>query len=466
MSSGIASDGPRPPAPWSRRRPVSVAALLSFVWPGLGQLFQGRRRRAVVLAVPLLPIALGALILLADGLESAALRLFDPTLALVVLWVVVLAGVWRLLAIVEPVAAAGGPRRVRRLELGIVLALGALVVETHAIVGNFAWAFYQAGTAIFDPGPVGPRPDGTPDPSRGPVAGPFETPATAESRINVLLIGIDSAAHRTTSLTDTIIVASVDPTTGSTSMVSFPRDIAQFRMYDGGSYDGKINSLMTYAAENPGRFPDGPVPTLMREVGFLLGIPIHYYASVNLDGFVQLIDAMGHVTIDNQRAIDDPTYTGWSDRHVGFFLPAGIHNLDGETALAYARSRKGLGENDFTRAARQQELLLAVRRRVTDPAMLPRLPGILAAAARTLRTNFPEDRLDDMLVLARSVDDSSTRRVVLERPYAFHPPTNTTGGTYILRLRMERVKNLSIELYGSDSAYWTPGASAAPSPSP
>ena len=447
---------------------MALAAIFSFVWPGLGQWFQGRRRLAKLYALPLLPVVVLGLLLLSNGIESAALRLFDPTLALVVLVVVVLAAVWRLASLGHVVTTAGGPRRVPRLDLLVVVLLGVLVVETHAIVGNFAWSFYQAGTAIFDPVlPPATLPPGATPGLSAPPGSPLPTPATAESRINVLLIGLDSSSTRTHALTDTLIVASVDPVSGATSMVSIPRDVAEFPMIDGGTYGGKINSFSNWAETHPELFPDRGVPTLMREVGFLLGIPIHYYASVDLAGFVKIVDALGYVTVDNRRAIADPVYGGWTDgRPIGFFLSAGIHKLDGQEALAYARSRKGAGDSDFTRAARQQQLLSAVRARVADPALLPKLPAILAAVAETLRTNFPPDRLSEMLVLARKIDDAATRRVVLGPPYSVHPPTNTTGGIYILRLKLARIERLSAQLYGPDSAFWSPEASPAPSASP
>ena len=420
---------------------------------------------AIVFALPLVPIAILVALFLADGFEAAAIRLLDPGLAMTVFVLIVIVGAWRLAALGEHVRAAGGPRRLRRADVAIVAILAVLVVETHAIAGRYAMSFYDAGTAIYDPGPT-LGPDATPGPSGYVVPSPYETPATAESRINVLLIGIDSSSIRTHALTDTLIVASVDPKTGATSMVSFPRDIAEFGLYGGGTFAGKVNSFANYAESRPQQYPDGGVASLMREVGFLLGIPIHYYASVNLDGFLDVIGAMDYVTINNPRDIADPVYGGWTDhRPIGFYLTAGVHKLGPQEALAYARSRKGVGDSDFTRAARQQQLLSAVRARLTDPSLFPRLPQILEAMARTLRTNFPPDRLDEMLLLAKRVDDAATKRFVLGPPYSKHPPTNSTGGTYILRLNMARVEKLSVNLYGEDSAYWTASSAASPAPS-
>jgi LCP family protein required for cell wall assembly len=210
---------------------------------------------------------------------------------------------------------------------------------------------------------------------------------------------------------------------------------------------------MTAANKDPGKYPEGGLPTLIRELGYLLGVPIHYYAAVDLEGFARLIDAVGGVTIDNPRAINDPEYGGWTDGRIGFHLSAGVHHLNGQTALAYARSRKGLGDNDFTRARRQQQLLVALRDRLSDPSLLPKLPAIIDAGSRTIQTNFPQDRLGEMLTISQSVEgDDGIRRVVLGPPYAKNPPAGTPGG-YQLVLDMDRLAKLSIELFGTDSRY-------------
>ncbi len=286
--------------------------------------------------------------------------------------------------------------------------------------------------------------------------------------MNVLLTGIDSSEIRSHALTDTLIVASIDPKTGSVAMISFPRDLARFELPDGTTYNGKINSLMSYAAAHPDRFPDGPFPTLIATLGHILGIPIHYYGAVNLDGFVRMVDLVGGVDVVNQRAISDPVYGGWTDgRPIGFHLSAGPHHLDGQEALAYARSRKGAGDNDFTRARRQQEVLLALRKRVVDPTILPRLPELISVAGDTLRSNFPTDRLSEFLKIAQAADDSSVRQIVLgPRRYATNPPLSQTGGQYILVPNMDAIAAISVELFGADSRYATAaGPAASPSPS-
>jgi polyisoprenyl-teichoic acid--peptidoglycan teichoic acid transferase len=451
-----------------RSRSPSIASFLSFLWPGLGQWYLRRTRAALLYALPVVVVVVAVAVRALASVESLALDMIDPSVALTVLVLIVLLAGWRLSSMVD----AGGGVRAFRGRAGaphavLFVALALIVVLTHAAAGYYAWSFYDAGSHIFV---ADVQPDSTPAPAASAddfEATPLATPATKTSRINILLTGIDSSEQRTHALTDTLIVVSIDPVTNKVAMLSFPRDIARFPMWNGKTFSGKINSLMTYANQHPAEYPDGGLPTLIRETGFLLGVPIHYYAAVNLEGFEQMIDQVGGVTIVNDRAIDDPGYGGWHDGRVGFTLSAGPHKLDGETALAYVRSRKGAGDNDFTRARRQQQLLVALRKKLTEPAMIAKLPGLLQAAGRTIKTNFPPDRLSEMLGLGRGTADEDIAKYVLGPPYATHPPNDTTGGTYILKIDFDRLAALSVKLFGQDSSYAKSSASGStPSAAP
>lgn len=469
-------------------RPV-FATFLSFLWPGLGQAYAGRLLIAAVFALPILfLLGVGAAIALDDP-QAMALRLFSPGVALALVALIIAAGLWRLAAMVHANGAAGGRHAFTGLPLVTLLLLGAVVIAVHAGGAALAWSFHDAAERIFvavgEEEPEGPRgspapgttagpgtsadpspdpsagPGTTPDPSAAPLPSdelppetPFaepppsvvpEEPQADPDRINVLIAGLDSAPGRSHELTDTLIVVSVDRSTGQVAMVSFPRDIASFPMFDGRIYRGKINSLLTYARQHEGEFPDPPMRTLARELGYLLGIRVDHYAAVNIEGFRRLIDTVGGVRVYNEQRIADPTYP--------FYLDEGWHTLDGDTALKYVRTRKGSGDSDFTRAARQQQVLLALRSRLLDPAMLPRIPEILDALADTISTNYPPDRVAEAIDLGRSIDDGNIRQHVLGPPYSWHPPTSQTGGIWELRLDMDRVAQLSIELFGDDSRY-------------
>src|SRR5213078_1501384 len=141
---------------------------------------------------------------------------------------------------------------------------------------------------------------------------------------------------RAEALTDTILVVSVDPVRHTAVMVSIPRDtgfmpLPDRRIYQAGLYPDKVNSLTTVASQSPRRWcPDISDPsacgirTLQRSVGLYLGIDINYYATVNLKGFADLIDALGGVQLCLNGTLNDSTYSGptWRPR-VGITLESG-----------------------------------------------------------------------------------------------------------------------------------------------
>lgn len=456
------------------QRPVGPlsAAALSFLWPGLGQLATGRRRAAAILAIPAAVVVLAIASRLVGRLDLAAVTMLDPAFSGLVLFAVVVLAGWRSVAVADAWRHGMGQPATRRAK-GVLAGLLAAIFLMHGVVGYYTWAFYDAGSRIFtggnEPNPSPPPVSSTPQVSASPgppTPSPLPT-APPSDRISFLLTGVDSGRDRNHALTDTMLVVSVSPSKGTVAMLSFPRDIAEFPLYLGGTYPDKLNSLATAARLDPARYPDGPYQTLANQIGYFLGIPVQYSAAINLTGFERMINLVGGVDIVVQRAIADPTYD-WFDGTYGFFLSAGRQHLDGRTALAYVRSRKGAGDNDFTRADRQQQLLLALKSKLTSADIIAKLPQILEVAGKTVTTNLPPDRVRDYLELADTIDPANISRYVLGPPYAFHPPTNTTGGVYILRLDQDKVAALSVELFGTDSAFYgtlpTPGPAGSPTP--
>ena len=470
------------PEPTPRRRP-ELASFLSFVWPGLGQAYAGNGVLALLFALPIVVLVGLALYLFLEDREVVAFRMFAPGVALGITGVIVAAGLWRLLSMVHASAAAGGRRAWTLRPLAVLLVLSVVVVAAHLGVARLTWSFHEEAGNIFtardpfadEPLPTfAPQPSSSVDPGASPLPGgspipvpsedlPAETPLTGpppsaapdpaapeSDRLNILITGLDSAPGRTHALTDTLILVSVDRETRDVAMVSFPRDIASFPLSDGRTYRGKINSLLTYARQHPDQFSEPPMKTLARETGHLLGLRVDYYAAINLEGFERLIDTVGGVTIYNPRVIDDPS--------TNFYLSAGQHTLNGADALKYVRTRKGAGDSDFTRASRQQDVLIGLRGKLTDPSMLPRLPEILNALAGTITTNYPPELLAETMDLGRNVSDEGVRQYVLGPPYSWHPPTSQTGGSWELRLDLDQVAQLSVDLFGEDSRYARTGA--------
>lgn len=450
-----------------------LAAVLSFIWPGLGQWAQGRRAVALGFALPVVVVAVALIGLVSGGLTTLAVKLLDPSLAAALLVLVVAMGIWRIAAMADVL------RRSRAAPLGrrgwsLIAVLVLVVVASHALAGSYLWSFYQAGSTIFvsdatpspSPTPLSPTPEDSGLATDTPLSSPTPSPTPASARISVLLIGADSGTGYTHSLTDTMIVATFDPTTGQAVMLSLPRDTSDFPLYDGTIYAGKLNSLVTFASADPRRFPAGGYATLQREVGYLLGVQIQYYAFIDMAGFQQMVETVGGIDLVVQRAIADPGY-GWPNHTFGFFLSAGKHHLDGLHALAYVRSRMGAGDNDFTRAARQQNLLDALKTKLLSPAVLPRVPAFLNALSRAVRTNLPPSKLASLMALAQGVTTGSIQHYVLGPPYTYHPPTNQTGGIYTLQIEWSSWRDLCVKVFGSDTSYApapTPAPTATPTP--
>ena len=200
-------------------------------------------------------------------------------------------------------------------------------------------------------------------------------------------------------------------------MLSIPRDLVFVPLGNGDDYGPKINSLLGFAERNPDMFPNGPMRALQDAIGALLGIPIHYYARIDFEGFINMVDAVGGVDINVRKDLRDPSYDGFGINERGWSITKGRHRLDGVNALAYARIRKAAGESDFTRAARQQEILIAMRHRVSSgTTLLFDLPDLLTAVGKTLRTDIPVSALPDLIVTFESVDSDRIARGVIRHP--------------------------------------------------
>jgi LCP family protein required for cell wall assembly len=242
-----------------------------------------------------------------------------------------------------------------------------------------------------------------------------------------------------------MLVVSLDPNGTASAMISVPRDLYGVLLPDGKPFNRKLNSLMDYAAAHRKDFPLGGVGTLKATIGNLLGVEIHYFAAINLLGFKQTVDSIGGVDITVLRAIRDPTYIDERDNLTGFYLKAGTHHMDGHTALAFVRSRKGAGDNDFTRADRQQQLLTAIREKLTAGNLLLALPGLLDAVKNTIATDVPGGRLAELASAVQLADMSQLQRIVLQPPdYMRADPFSKAG--YILIPNFEAILAIGEQL--------------------
>ena len=410
----------------------SLAAVLSFVFPGLGQAYNGQRQLAWMLALPVVVLAATAALAMIAAQAGVLSQLLDSgfLVGLIVLDLALLG--WRLVAIAQahgwraPISARHWTGWVTGLLLAATLGMHLLPAYWAVKAIDTLGAVSREGSGVSRGGGVGGLPGETPLPI------PSDQPDVRRGdRVNVLLVGIDAAPGRDHSLTDTMLVVSLDPEGGRSAMISVPRDMYGTPLPDGRVYNAKLNSLMSFAAARPAEFPAGGVGTLKGAIGELLGIKIHYFAAINLLGFKQAVDAIGGVDITVERVINDPTYSNEFGQREGLYLAPGQHHLDGHLALAFVRSRKGVGDNDFTRADRQQQLLAAVREKLTAGNLALALPGLLEAVKNTISTDVPQSRLSELAAAVQEADMTKLARIVLQPPKYVTPGNSPTAG-YIL----------------------------------
>jgi LCP family protein required for cell wall assembly len=387
-----------------------TAAGLSAVLPGLGQLFNGRRGLAALFLIPSLILLLVAVMLVAiqSPARLAAWIVSAQILGtLMMLNFIVLA--WRLAAVGQAFLDTRRTGPTGRLGIVGIVIIALIVIGPHVVIYRYGTVLGDTFDRIFTSAVLGATDD-----REG--ASPL-TPRPGE-RINILLVGIDKRGDRTATLTDTMMVASIDPIGHTVSLVSVPRDLIATPLGNGDTFAPKLNSLLGYADRNPKLFPNGGLRTLQDAIGALLGITIHYHAELDFKGFIKMVDAVGGVDIVAPRDFEDPKYDGYGTGGVkGFSITAGPHHLDGAAALAYARSRKALGESDFTRQARQQQILVALRAKVTKGGSLMfQLPELLDAVGQTIRTDVPIDRLPDLAAILDEVGKNDVTTVVIRSP--------------------------------------------------
>lgn len=197
---------------------------------------------------------------------------------------------------------------------------------------------------------------------------------------NILLLGEGDNDHEGIDLTDTVMIVSLDTVnTKSTVMLSLPRDLYVLKTEKMGA--GRINTLYrNYKTVliREGKSKDDAskeaLTTLARELGSLLNIPIYGVMKLNFSGFEQAIDAIGGIEIEVPEELVDTEYPGPNDSFVTFAVQAGMQHFDGATALKYARSRHTT--SDFSRSARQQQIIVAAVKKVKENGFIENVSNI------------------------------------------------------------------------------------------
>jgi LCP family protein required for cell wall assembly len=246
------------------------------------------------------------------------------------------------------------------------------------------------------------------------------------------VVGVDQRGGAGSFNTDTMIVASIDPVTKQIGMFSLPRDTegvplppswAAAAYYNNGLYPGKINSLWARAANSPGLFPfpgsayNRGMQALKGALGYLYQLNIQYYIAVNFEGFENIINTLGGVTIDVQMPVADTQLPVPDGRDQNIYVLPGIQHMTGEQALAYARSRHA--SSDFDRAQRQQRVILSVRQQTDVASLLGNLDTLQALATDlkgAVHTDIPSNLYSSLVSLGQGLDLNDLHSLVFTPP--------------------------------------------------
>jgi LCP family protein required for cell wall assembly len=394
-----------------RRRPRTLGralltTLAAAVAPGAGHIMLNRRRTGgvilalflgVIITLLVLLLSLSRSDLLATVLSGRSLLVAGiGCVAAAVAWITVIIRTW---VLAEP---RGLDARGRTAGIAVVAALSLLVAAPFGYAANLANSSRTLLGDVFAASDGGTTLD--------------------QPRINLLLVGSDAGPDRTGARTDTMIVASIDTASGRTTLFSLPRNIERAPFPPGspmaeqfpdgfrdrsepnsGNY--LLNAVYAYGHQFPEVAPAGPTADpglnlLHQTISFMLGIPIDHYLELNMAGFASIVDALGGVEIDvgpERIPIGGISPSGRAVEPTGYIEP-GFQTLDGEQALAYARSRTN--STDYVRMGRQRCLIQTILSQKSPADLLTNFQAIAAATTGSVSTDIPEDVIPALVSLA------------------------------------------------------------------
>ncbi len=241
-------------------------------------------------------------------------------------------------------------------------------------------------------------------------------PADTHGLTNILLLGEGDNNHEGIDLTDTIMIASLDPSkTKSAVLMSIPRDTYVIKTDKMGK--DRINSLyrnykntLIHKGIEKKEASKQSMHQLAKEISTLVGIEIHGVVKVNFSGFEKMVDLLGGVDVDVPEDLIDTEYPGPNYSYETFSLKKGMQHLDGATALKYARSRHST--SDFSRSARQQQIITALAKKAQEEGLMKnisRMSEMLEIVSENVESTFSNRELLGLAVMGKSIH---TQRII------------------------------------------------------
>lgn len=405
--------------------------LLGAFMPGSGYLYAGRRALGTFVLVAWLSLIGAVAWYFGRDLRTAIDFALDPARlkiaavlfgASVAIWCFVVLTSHRL---VRPRVRSRTHTVVGNVVVG-VLCLTAVVPATFA--SRYAIAQADLVETVFQDNASATTPDGVTK----------TDPWGGRARVNVLLLGGDGGEGRTGIRTDTVILVSMNTTTGKTVMFSLPRNMmnAEFPddsplhdLYpegygDGGVEDPGFYMLNAIYGQIPQRHPgvlgasdNEGADAIKQAVEGSLGIPVDYYLLVNLAGFREIVDAMGGVTVNINEPVAIEGNTDAGIPPIGYLEPGPSQHLDGYHALWFARGR--YGSDDYARMDRQRCMVDALVEAANPTNLLRRYLGLAEAGKDIVTTDIPLDLAPAFVELALDVKGAKVRSVVFKASEQF-----------------------------------------------
>lgn len=302
------------------------------------------------------------------------------------------------------------PARHRRFKLGFkrsALALLAVIIAGSLFMGI---KFYITERHLFRGGGGAPALAKNIDIN--------QLKGEGDGRINILILGIGGPGHEGPNLTDTIMVASIDPINHATVLLSIPRDLC-VKMPCGPNQ--KINATYALAEESStakddiGQKQDG-LKKLDATLSPILGIPIHYHAVVDFAAFKQSVDAVGGVDVDVPEQLYDPTIA-WENNYNSVIAQKGQQHMNGAKALLYAKSRET--SSDFARGERQRLILVALKQKIftlgtfSNPV---KVSNLLSSLGNNVYTDFSLNDINRLYQIISTIPSGSIASLDLVTP--------------------------------------------------
>lgn len=273
---------------------------------------------------------------------------------------------------------------------------------------------------------------------------PAKLKGEGDGRVNILLLGKGGDGHDGPDLTDTILIASIDPVQKQAALLSIPRDLW---VSPDGFGSMKINAVYAnakYAALNrKATAKDAETAgfnAIEKEIQEDIGIPIHYHVMVDFAGFEQAINTVGGVDI-NVDAAGTVRETLWDEltrKNYTLDVREGNQHFDGQRALYYARSRHTSPRGDFDRTERQRKLILALKEKVLSLGTFAnplKISQLIDAFGNHVQANMTTKEVTRLYDIGKNINPSSVMSVGLADPPNNYVTTDNINGISIVRPR-------------------------------